>query len=171
MGPARYRGVEPGPRRETGARPPIAALYRNGVHPVYRVQTQSGRGISATGNHPFLTPRGYVELDDLGPGCEVAMQWGREIYWDRIARITAVGEEETFDLTVEPHHNFVADGFVVHNSHAAAFARTTYETVWLKNRFPGAVLLRPAQQPADGFLPAGGAGRGCQAPRGQGAAR
>jgi len=43
-----------------------------------------------------------------------------------------------FDLTVEPHHNFVADGFVVHNSHAAAFARTTYETIWLRDRFPAA---------------------------------
>jgi error-prone DNA polymerase len=32
----------------------------------------------------------------------------------------------------------VADGFVVHNSHAAAFARTTYETIWLRSRFPAA---------------------------------
>ncbi len=45
---------------------------------------------------------------------------------------------DTFDLTVAPHHNFVANGFVVHNSHAAAFARTTYETVWLKNHHPSA---------------------------------
>jgi len=115
---------------------PIVALYRNGLRPVFRVVTHSGRGITVTGNHPFLTPRGYVAADDLGPGCEVAMRWGADIYWDRIAAIEAAGEEETFDLTVEPHHNFVADGFVVHNSHAAAFARTTYETVWLKNHFP-----------------------------------
>ena len=117
----------------------IAAIYRNGVHPTYRVASHSGRAITATGNHPFLTPQGYRQLDDLAPGCEVALQWGGgDIFWDRIAAIEDAGEQETFDLTVEPHHNFVADGFVVHNSHAAAFARTTYETIWLRDRFPAA---------------------------------
>ena len=117
----------------------ITAIYRNGVHPTYRVTSDGGRAITATGNHPFLTSQGYRQLDDLGPGCEVALQWGAEdIYWDRIAAIEPAGEQATFDLTVEPHHNFVADGFVVHNSHAAAFARTTYETIWLKNHFPAA---------------------------------
>jgi DNA polymerase III alpha subunit len=117
----------------------IVALYRNGVQPTYRVASHSGRSIIATGNHPFLTPQGYRQLDDLGPGCEVAMQWtGDDIFWDRIAVIEDAGEQETFDLTVEPDHNFVAEGFVVHNSHAAAFARTTYETIWLRSRFPAA---------------------------------
>ena len=117
----------------------VTAVYRNGVRPVYRVVTESGRAITATGNHPFLTPQGYRQLDDLGPGCEVAMHWsGPDIYWDRLAAIESQAEEETFDLTVAPYHNFVANGFVVHNSHAAAFARTTYETVWLKNHHPSA---------------------------------
>jgi DNA polymerase III alpha subunit len=121
----------------------ITALYRNGVKPAYRVVSESGRVITATGNHPFLAPRGFVQLYDLAPGCEVAMHWAghnstgaHDIYWDRIAAIDDAGEQDTFDLTVEPNHNFVAAGFVVHNSHAAAFARTTYETVWLKNHFP-----------------------------------
>jgi len=112
----------------------ITAVYRNGVRPVYQVRSESGRTLTATGNHPFLTSQGYRELDDLAPGVEVAMQWsGSDIYWEKLVAITPAGEQETFDLTVEPHHNFVAEGFVVHNSHAAAFARTTYETIWLKN--------------------------------------
>jgi DNA polymerase III alpha subunit len=117
----------------------ITALYRNGVHRTYRVTSRSGRAVTTTGNHPFLTPSGYRQLDDLAAGCEVALQWsGGDIFWDRISSIEDAGEQETFDLTVEPHHNFVAGGFVVHNSHAAAFARTTYETVWLKNNHPAA---------------------------------
>jgi intein/homing endonuclease len=96
----------------------IVALYSNGIRPTYRVTSHSGRGIIATGNHPFLTPQGYRQLDDLAPGSEVAMQWtGDDIFWDRIAGLEEAGEQETFDLTVEPHHNFVAEGFVVHNSH------------------------------------------------------
>jgi Fe-S cluster assembly protein SufB len=34
----------------------------------------------------------------------------------RIESIESVGVEETFDIEVEGHHNFVAEGFVVHNS-------------------------------------------------------
>jgi DNA polymerase III alpha subunit len=115
----------------------VTAVYRNGIRPVYRVTSESGRAITTTGNHPFLTPQGYRQLDDLAPGVEVAIHWsGADIYWEKLRSIEPRGEAETFDLTVTPHHNFVADGFVVHNSHAAAFARTTYETVWLKNHHP-----------------------------------
>jgi replicative DNA helicase len=39
-----------------------------------------------------------------------------DIWWDEIASIEAIGDAETFDLTVPDHHNFVADDVVVHNS-------------------------------------------------------
>ena len=39
-----------------------------------------------------------------------------DVYWDRIASIEPDGEAEVFDLTVEKHHNFVAEDIVVHNS-------------------------------------------------------
>lgn len=37
----------------------------NGIKDVYKITTQSGREIKATGNHPFWTINGYKELDDL----------------------------------------------------------------------------------------------------------
>jgi replicative DNA helicase len=39
-----------------------------------------------------------------------------DVYWDRIASIEPDGAAEVFDLTVENHHNFVAEDIVVHNS-------------------------------------------------------
>ena len=37
--------------------------------------------------------------------------------WSKIVHIEYAGEEPTFDLSVEgPYHNFVANGFIVHNS-------------------------------------------------------
>jgi Fe-S cluster assembly protein SufB len=42
----------------------------------------------------------------------------------RVESIESVGVEETYDIEVEGHHNFVAEGFVVHNS----------EVVYHKNR-------------------------------------
>jgi len=39
-----------------------------------------------------------------------------EICWDEIVQLERDGEEETYDLTVEGLHNFVANDLVVHNS-------------------------------------------------------
>jgi len=39
-----------------------------------------------------------------------------EIIWDPVVSIEPAGLEQTYDLTVEGHHNFVADDVLVHNS-------------------------------------------------------
>ncbi|MGH7742047.1 MAG: LAGLIDADG family homing endonuclease, partial [Candidatus Eiseniibacteriota bacterium] len=59
-----------------------------------------------------------------------------DVYWDRVVSIEARGEQETFDLTVEHDHNFVADGLIVHNSHSAAYALLAYQCAWLKAHHP-----------------------------------
>ena len=40
----------------------------------------------------------------------------RTCWWDEVASIEPIGEQETFDITVPGDHNFVADDVVVHNS-------------------------------------------------------
>jgi replicative DNA helicase len=39
-----------------------------------------------------------------------------DVYWDEVASITPLGEEEVFDMTVPGTHTFVAGDIVVHNS-------------------------------------------------------
>ncbi len=39
-----------------------------------------------------------------------------DIFWDKIKSIEYRGEDETYDLEVPEHHNFIADGIIVHNS-------------------------------------------------------
>jgi replicative DNA helicase len=39
-----------------------------------------------------------------------------DLYWDEIVSIEPDGIEEVFDLTVDEHHNFVANEIIVHNS-------------------------------------------------------
>jgi replicative DNA helicase len=39
-----------------------------------------------------------------------------DVLWDRLTAIEPLGEMEVFDATVEPHHNFVANGVIAHNS-------------------------------------------------------
>jgi len=61
-----------------------------------------------------------------------------DLYWDRIVEIESVGERETYDLEIEGNHNFLANHFVVHNSHSASFALLVYTSAWLKHYEPAA---------------------------------
>ena len=58
-----------------------------------------------------------------------------DIYWDRIVAIEPTGMQETYDLEIEGNHNFIANDFVVHNSHAASFALIAYATCWMRKHY------------------------------------
>ncbi len=65
------------------------------------------RGVSRAQLQKLADWSGDEALDQLATS---------DLWWDEIVSIEPIGEEETFDLTVPVHHNFVADDFVVHNS-------------------------------------------------------
>lgn len=48
-------------------------IISQGVRPVFKVQSESGRAVRVSGNHPFLTPEGYVNADQLQAGDWVAV--------------------------------------------------------------------------------------------------
>ncbi len=72
----------------------------------------------------------YFDADDLRAYAR------SDIYWDKIASIEYVGDKRTYDLTVADTHNFVANDFIVHNSHAADYAVLTCQTAFLKCHYP-----------------------------------
>jgi replicative DNA helicase len=47
-------------------------VFESGTKPVFELQLASGRRVTASGNHPFLTLDGWVHLEDLEPGAYVA---------------------------------------------------------------------------------------------------
>jgi replicative DNA helicase len=49
------------------------AFLDNGVKPVVRLTTKSGRTVRATANHPFRTFDGWVQLERLQPGARIAV--------------------------------------------------------------------------------------------------
>ncbi len=59
-----------------------------------------------------------------------------DIYWDEIVSIKKAGTEMTYDLTISPDHNFIANDIIVHNSHAASYGRVAYQTSYMKANFP-----------------------------------
>ncbi|HEY1315199.1 MAG TPA: error-prone DNA polymerase, partial [Steroidobacteraceae bacterium] len=125
----------------------VLRVIRSGAKPVWRLRTALGHEIIATAEHPFMTMAGWIQLGNLKIGGLVAtarcapVQGRRsrsDVYWDRIVEIEAVGTRETYDLQIEGDRNFLANHFVVHNSHAASFALLVYTSAWLKHYEPAA---------------------------------
>ncbi len=86
---------------------PWAEVSRAAGHPPNHNWHVRTRGLS----RPQLQKIADWSADD-----ELGRLTTSDLWWDEIVSIEPIGEEETFDLTVPVHHNFVADDFVVHNS-------------------------------------------------------
>ena len=64
-----------------------------------------------------LLTRARAERIATATGDEWLLDLARsDVLWDRVIAIEPLGEMEVFDATVEPHHNFIANGVVAHNS-------------------------------------------------------
>jgi DNA polymerase III subunit alpha len=67
---------------------------------------------------------------------ELRLYADSDIYWDEVIAVDYMGEQPTYDLTIEGTHNFVANDILVHNSHAADYAVITIQTAFLKAHYP-----------------------------------
>ena len=93
----------------------------------YRLTTAGGHALAASGNHPFLRLTGtggmkWTELDDLSAGDTIVAEGaGRHSDFNAVLieeeeGIKPLAEDDTYDITVEGAHNFIAEGLVLHNS-------------------------------------------------------
>jgi replicative DNA helicase len=57
-----------------------------------------------------------LQMADVLEAPELEQLGDSDIWWDEVSSIEEIGVEETYDLTVPDHHNFVADDVIVHNS-------------------------------------------------------
>jgi DNA polymerase III subunit alpha len=55
----------------------------------------------------------------------------------KIVRVTPVGVEKTYNMTMRaPHHNYFVNGLLSANSHSVAYAHVAYQTAYLKAHYP-----------------------------------
>jgi len=92
---------------------------------------------------PDRSKRGYrrwtiARLAEYFQSRELRRLAESDLYWDRILAVEEVGVRETYDLSVEDDHNFIANDLIVHNSHAASFALLAYASTYLKAHHPAA---------------------------------
>ena len=130
----------------------VEAVYYNGFKQVFELVTQNGRRIRTTSTHRFRIQGGWQRLGNLRTGDRIAtiepesslvptgygeentgvIDTGIKIIWDNIVEIIPAGHAHTYDLTVAENHNYIANDFVVHNSHSVAYSLVAYQTAYLK---------------------------------------
>ena len=116
----------------------VSDVIFNGIRDVFEIQTNLGKTIKATDNHKFLAFNGWKKLSELKIGDKIASPCinALDIFWDEIKSIQYIGEEKTYDLTVENNHNFAVNGFIAANSHSTAYTFLSWRLLYFKANFP-----------------------------------
>jgi len=98
----------------------LTDVWSTGEKFVYEVKTKSGYTIKSTDNHKFLNEEfKFVDLKTLKVGSKIYVtdKVSSNIQHDTISSIEPIGIEETYDIEMRgPYNNFIANGFIVHNS-------------------------------------------------------
>lgn len=108
------------------------------------IDIESGAGVSTRDFYPTGTNPGKIgftrpmvrALGEYLDDDEIWRLGSSDVLWDRVVSIEPAGRCRTYDLEVGKHHNFVANDFIVHNSHSAAYSLVSYHTAWLKAHYP-----------------------------------
>ncbi len=133
----------------------VTDVVWNGYRKVFELATASGHRIRATATHRFRTRQGWRRLAEIVPGELVAAadeeplaapgkagsatavaSAAQTLCWDAVVSIRDAGRADTYDLTVEGDHNFVANNLIVHNSHSAAYSLVAYHAAYFKANYP-----------------------------------
>jgi DNA polymerase III subunit alpha len=135
---------------------PARAVRPSGMRTVGRLLLENGLTLRCTPDHPVFTGRGWVNAEEVTPVDTVAVldavtaafqrveaRRGRgydvtdvPIAWSAPVSFTRDGVEPTYDFEVPGAASFIANGVVVHNSHAAAYALVAYQTAYFKANYP-----------------------------------
>lgn len=119
------------------------SILGRGGHEAAHIQTPAQldynkAAFHAVGNLKWLCNRCHKQLDyEKG---ERVKRWskGRPLAEERIVSIEPAGTEHCYDLEMEGDegHNYIANGFVSHNSHSIAYGLIGYRQMYLKTFYP-----------------------------------
>ena len=108
---------------------PVTKVWSRGPKSILRLITSTGRSIRCTENHPVLVATGcarsWVPAGKLRPGhsilCLALESMVRLLGGVTQEVLLSIGrlaqKEDVYDIEVEEHHNFFANGLLVHNCH------------------------------------------------------
>ncbi|MHA1381348.1 MAG: DNA polymerase III subunit alpha [Candidatus Helarchaeota archaeon] len=121
----------------------VKEIVKTGRKFVYELRVKSSaktHKIKATAEHRFFTDTGWKCLGDIRIDDNVLVEDENSenpFEFHKVVYIEPIGVEETYDIHVdEKYHNYVANLFVVHNSHSVSYSMLAYLSMWLKVNYP-----------------------------------
>ncbi|AFZ45051.1 DNA polymerase III, subunits gamma and tau [Halothece sp. PCC 7418] len=95
----------------------VVRWLQQGVKETLQLQTSHSQ-LQCTENHLLRTEQGWIKAQQLQVGMKLLSPNGVE----SVEMIQTAGKAAVYDLEVEDHHNFVANGVLVHNCHMLSTA-------------------------------------------------
>ncbi|MBI2135891.1 RtcB family protein [Candidatus Woesearchaeota archaeon] len=95
-----------------------AAFMKFRKSSAFRVETETGNKIIATGDHPFLTKIGMKKLEKirLGEFVKVYDEDKEKFYYDTLTKKASIDFDDfVYDFNLPKTHNFIANNIVVSN--------------------------------------------------------
>ena len=105
-----------------------AFVRRTAPKKMVRIKSRRGESVIVTPYHPVFTVAGNtvraLRADELAEGVPIVLA-SSNLMIDEIEQVDQISPTDpwVYDLCVDETHNFVADGFVVHNSNVADAVR------------------------------------------------
>ena len=100
----------------------IVSVTKKDVRDIFQITTDNGNRYRATNNHLFLTPNGYVRLDNLKINEDYLISGNGSL--EKVVKIDFYNKMRVYDMEVYDNHNFLIsiitrktfdDSVVVHN--------------------------------------------------------
>lgn len=115
----------------------IKEVVKTGIKETYTVKIGLSE-IRATLDHKFFTENGWKVLRDITIKDKILVNDSiKSFSFLEIESVEKFGLEETYDIHVDhPDHNYIANHFVVHNSHSCAYAMMAYIMMYLRTYHP-----------------------------------
>lgn len=126
----------------------VTAAWKTGRRQLWRLETDDGRELVGTADHPVWTEFGWKALSDLTPGvtltsCSLKSQCFRTdatvqivVVPTRVRTVEPLHEEgDVYNITVDDAHEFFANGVLVSNCDAARYAYSAL--THFMSRIPG----------------------------------
>lgn len=118
---------------------------------MYRLATDAGHELVATGLHPIQTPGGLAQLDSLAPGDEIATDGGtakvascQKIAWTGLVHNLKLGDEADRAAGLDKNAvcTFIANGIVVGDvmSLRAEHHRITHDVELMRRKLPESLV-------------------------------
>jgi hypothetical protein len=112
-----------------------AYFYDNGIRDCYKLILKSGKEITVTGNHPFLTENGWKSILELKEKDFIATPRKyningykkvskneddkiikSDIYWDIVKKIVYIDKLPTVAVSVPKYNNYISNDIISHNT-------------------------------------------------------